>query len=228
MLTKNQDNRYKAYGNLHQALTLDPTPYQKDKAMQGIVARLGTNVQGITDNLVPGARKTKGLTQDKSAAKAALTTAAAELAGDLYAYASNIENATLQAEADYSRGDLDSMSGTRLTTVVGLLRQRLTDHATPLADYDVNATRLKEFDDALLASNTQRNNPRQQIGANAATRLTTGTHFRTLVTIVKDELQRALRKYERLAPTFYARVRSAREVIDQPATHQPATAPPQP
>lgn len=227
MLTKKQENRYKAYSNLHQALTFDTSPYVKDKALQDIINRIGSAVQGITTNLVPGARKTKGVTQDKETARLTLTTYAAELAGDLFSYATKIQDATLQAEADYSKGDLDNLSGTRLTTVVRLIRQRLTDHATPLENYAVDADRLKEFDDAFLAYNGRRNNPRQQIGQNAATRLTTGGYFRLLGTLVRDELLRALRKYQRLNPEFYARIISAREVIDLPGTHDTTDETPQ-
>lgn len=226
MLTKKQDNRYKAYDNLHQALTLDPAPYQQDQALQAIIARLGLLVKGIKDDSVSGTRKTKGITQDKSAARDHLTTVAAELAGDLFAYATQQQSATLQAEANYNKADLAALSGTRLGSVVGLLRQRLTDHAPALAAYAVDAARVQELDAALLAYDQQRNNPRQQVTQNAAVRVSTGERFRLLGSLVKDELLRAMRKYERRAPAFYTRVRSAREVLDQPATHQtPPVAP---
>lgn len=220
MLTKKQDNRYKAYDNLHQALTLDATPYAKDKALKDIIARLGLNLQGIKGKQVPGSRPTKGITEDKSTARTLVNTLGAELAGDLFSYATKIQNATLQAEADYNESALEGMSGTRLDTTLGLIRQRLTDHATALEDYALDADRLQEFDDAYAAYDAQRNNPRQQQSHNAATRLTTGGYFRQLGALVKDEFRRSMRKYQRLAPEFYTRVMSALEVIDQPATHQ--------
>lgn len=225
MLTKKQDNRYKAYDNLHQALTLDTTPYQKDKALQDIVARLGLNLTGIKTKQVPGTRATKGITEDKSTARALVNTLGAELAGDLFSYATKIQNATLQAEADYNLSALEAMGGTRVTTVLGLIRQRLTDHATALEDYAVDADRLKEFDDAFALYDGQRNNPRQQQSQNAAGRLTTGGYFRALGALVKDEFRRSMRKYQRLAPEFYERVMKALEVIDQPATRQPPLPP---
>ena len=227
MLTKKQENRYRAYGNLYQALTLDPAPYQADQAMKDFVARLGVGLAGIEANLVPGTRATKGQTKDKDAVRDTLALVAAELAGDLFAYATKIQSATLQAEADYSKSDLLVMSGTRLAAATELLAQRLQDHLAALAEYTVDAARIQELTAARAAFLAQRNNPRQQMGANAAVRLTTGEYFRQLGTLLTDEFQRALRKYARRAPAFHARIVSAREVLDLrgPGAATPPAAP---
>ncbi len=221
MLTQRQENRYLAYDNLYQALKRDPSIYQQDVAFRDIVERIERAVKGIVANRgIIGEHPTKGVTKDKTAAKTKLITVAAELAGDLFAYATKNKNAVLQAESQLSKSYLRDISGVRLISLTTMLRERLTEHAAALEAYAVSASRLQEFDDAFDAYDQQRNGPRLQVGKIAAVRITVNRHFDTLADLVKDELMPSLRKYERQAPEFFVRVISAREVIDLTATRK--------
>ncbi len=219
MFTTSQQNRFVAYDNLQKALNLDATPFQNDAAMLDFNQRLGILIAAMRAAQKPGLRIKKGLTLDKQAARLHLNTVAAEMAGDLFAYATKLQNATLQAEADYSEGDLRNLSGVRVTITVDNLINRIKEHQAALATYAVDAARIKELEDALTAYDGRRSSPRQQVTENSAARMTTGQLFRAAASLVRDELQRSLRKYARSAPAFYARVISAREVIDLTATH---------
>ena len=110
MLTANQDNRLAAAETLLAALRQDPTPYATDKALQGVVARLAEIIADMQPLRQQAQRSTAtrvaGQPSDKQQARQHLAQVAAEVAGDVFAYASEQRNATLQAVADYNQSDL--------------------------------------------------------------------------------------------------------------------------
>ena len=234
MLTAKQDNRLAAAEILVAALTQDPTPYATDKALQTVVKRL----QEIIADMLPlrqqaqrsTATSTAGQPSNKEQARTHLAQVAAEIAGDVFSYATEQQNATLQALADYSQSDFEKLRGSRLTDAATALYQATQDKAYQQAlqdEYDLTADRLGELQDALAAFNGLKTQPREAIIDGKTARASLRTEFAELGTLLQDRLMRQLRKYERRAPTFYARVVAARQVIDRPgsATNNGSTKP---
>ncbi|MEJ7659109.1 MAG: hypothetical protein WKG07_05520 [Hymenobacter sp.] len=67
-------------------------------------------------------------------------------------------------------------------------------------------------------STTFKTEPRQAIIAGKTARASLRAEFAELGTLLQDRLMRQLRKYERQAPAFYARVVAARQVVDRPGS----------
>lgn len=234
MLTAKQDNRLTAAETLHRVLLQDPAPYATDKAMQAVVQRLGDLIAGMAPLRQQAQRataaKVAGQPTDKEAARRHLAQVAAEIAGDVFAYATETRQATLQALADYSEGDFNNLRGSRLTDAVTALYQATQDkaHQKPLqADYDLTDARQQELADALAAYDTLKTSVRETIIDGKTARASLRTEFAELGTLLQDRLMRQLRKYERKAPDFYARVVAARQVVDRPGSAT-AGAPPAP
>ncbi|MGI4875748.1 MAG: hypothetical protein ACRYFX_31715 [Janthinobacterium lividum] len=225
MLTAKQDNRLSAAETLVAALRQDPAPYATDKAMQAVVARL----EAIIADMLPlrqqaqrsTATSTAGQPNDKEKARQHVALVAAEIAGDVFAYATDQQNASLQALADYSQTDFEKLRGSRLTDVATALHAAATDkqyNKTLATDYDLTPARLQELQDALTAFNDLKTQPRQTIIEGKTARASLRTEFAELGTLLQDRLMRQLRKYERRAPAFYARIVAARITIDRPGS----------
>lgn len=233
MLTARQDNRLTAAETLLAALRQDPAPYATDKALQAVVARLA----GIIAHMAPLRQqaqratlaKVAGQPSNKEQARTHLAQVAAEIAGDVFAYASEQRNTTLQAVADYSQGDFENLRGSRLTDAATALYQATQDAAykkTLQADYDLTTDRLQELQDALAAFDALKTQPRTTLIDGQTARASLRTEFAELGTLLQDRLMRQLRKYERKAPAFYARVVAARQVVDRPGAATNAGTPP--
>jgi hypothetical protein len=234
MLTAKQDNRLSAAETLLAALRQDPTPYATDKALQSVVQRLGELLAAMQPLRQQAQRatlaKVAGQPSGKEQARAHLAQVAAEIAGDVFAYASEQQNPALQALADYSQSDFEKLRGSRLTDAVTALYQATQDaaHKKALqADYDLTDARLHELQDALAAFEALKTQPREAIIDGKTARASLRTEFAELGTLLQDRLMRQLRKYERKAPAFYARVVAARQVVDRPGSAT-AGAPPAP
>jgi|GEM_PF-1748811 len=233
MLTAKQDNRLTAAETLHRVLTQDTTPYATDKALQAVVARLGALIQDMAPLRQQAQRasaaKVAGQPTDKEAARRHLSQVAAEIAGDVFAYATETRHAALQALADYSEADFNNLRGSRLTDAVTALAQATQDAAYKQAlqaDYDLTPARLQELTDALAAYDALKTSVRETIIDGKTARASLRTEFAELGTLLQDRLMRQLRKYERKAPAFYARVVAARQVVDRPGAAVNAGTPP--
>ncbi len=225
MLTAQQDNRLTAAETLLAALRQDPAPYATDKALQTVVARLAAliaDVQPLRQQAQRGtAAKVAGQPSSKEQARAHLAQVAAEIAGDMFAYAGEERNTALQAVADYSRGDFENLRGSRLTDAATALYQAAgaSDHRQALrTEYDLSDERLQELADALAAFDGLKTAPRQAVIEGKTARISLRAEFAELGTLLKDRLMRQLRKYERRSPDFYNRIVAARQVVDRPGS----------
>lgn len=220
MLTAKQDNRLTAAETLLSALKKDPTPYAQDKALQAVVTRLDAIVADMLPLRQQAQRaSTGGPATDKRQAREQLQTVAAEVAGDVFAYATDQQQPTLQALADYSAGSLKALRGSRLTDVVQTLLDGLQPHKAALnTDYGLDQARLQELQDALTDFNDRKTQPRETVIDGKVARTSLRTEFAELGTLLQDRLMRLLRKYQRRAPEFYQRIVAARQVVDRPGS----------
>ncbi|MGY3087479.1 hypothetical protein ACVWYF_000505 [Hymenobacter sp. UYAg731] len=226
MLTAKQDNRLTAAENLSAALKANPTPYAADKALQTVAQRLDEIIADMqplrtatqrTAN--PGAPA--GGKSDKENARATLAMIAGEIAGDVFAYASDPhkKQPTLQALSDYSEADLLNLRGSRLSDVATALLAELPNHKAVLEDeYGIDKARIQELQDAIGAFNGLKTAPRQAQVDGKATRTSLRAEFAELGTLLKDRFQRLMRKYKRRDAEFYNRVIDARAVVDRPGS----------
>jgi hypothetical protein len=219
MLTAKQTNRLTAYENVETELTRTPDVYQDDEGMQEIAAELTSHLAALKPLRTAGVRDAKGTGDEKAAAKTLLADIAAEVAGDLYSYGTKIKSRSLQAEADYAASDLLKLRGARLVDVTEHLLDVATERADEMKKLAISDARRAELRTAIDAFGGKKNLGREAVGAGKSARLTTGGHFAAIAELLKDRLQRALRKYKRLSPDFYTRVSTAREVIDLPGSN---------
>ena len=235
MLTAKQDNRLSAAETLAAALKQDPAPYAADKALQAVAQRLDELIADVQPLRTATQRTAKtgapaGGKSDKETARETLAVVTAEIAGDVFAYASdpNKKQPALQALADYSEGDLLNLRGSRLSDVATALLAELPQHKAVLDDeYGIDKSRIQELQDAIGAFQGLKTAPRQTQVAGKAGRISLRAEFAELGTLLKDLFQRLMRKYKRRDPDFYNRVMAARAVVDRPGSAPGAGAPPE-
>lgn len=223
MLTAKQDNRLTAAENLSAALKADPSPYATDKALKTVAQRLDEIIADMqplrtaTQRTAQGSAPAGGKS-DKETARATLATITGEIAGDVFAYASDPQKKqpALQALSDYSEGDLLNLRGSRLSDVATALLAELPQHKAVLEDeYGLDKARIKELQDAISAFNGLKTAPRQAQIDGKATRTSLRTEFAELSSLLQDRFQRLMRKYKRRDPDFYNRIMAARAIVDR-------------
>ncbi|MBO2009239.1 hypothetical protein [Hymenobacter negativus] len=224
MLTAKQDNRLTAAETLAAALKADPAPYAADKALQAVAKRLDeiiadmqllrTATQRTAQSGAPAGDKS-----EKEIARETLAIVTAEIAGDVFAYASEKKLPSLQALADYNENGLGKLRGSRLSDVATALLEELPNHKAVLEDdYGLDKARTKELQDAITAFNDLKTSPRQAQIDGKTTRISLRAEFAELGSLLQDRLMRLLRKYKRRDVDFYNRITAARAVVDRPGS----------
>ncbi|GAB3865284.1 hypothetical protein GCM10028824_03910 [Hymenobacter segetis] len=232
MLTAKQDNRLSAAETLSAALKTDPSPYANDKALQTVAQRLDEIIADMqplrtATQRTANAGAPAGGKSDKETARETLAIVTAEIAGDVFAYASEKKLPALQALADYNETGMLKLRGSRLSDVATALLAELPNHKTVLEDeYGIDKARIKELAEAIAAFNGLKTAPRQAQVDGKATRVSLRAEFAELGTLLKDRFQRLMRKYKRRDADFYNRVMDARAVVDRPGSAGRADAAP--
>jgi hypothetical protein len=224
MLTAKQDNRLSAAETLAAALKADPTPYAADKALKAVAKRLDEIIADMqplrtATQRTANAGAPAGGRSEKQAARETLALVTAEIAGDVFAYASEQKLPALQALADYNENALGKLRGSRLSDVASALLEELPNHQAVLEDdYGIDADRIAELKTAIKTFNDLKTAPRQaQIDGKTA-RTSLRAEFAELGTLLQDRLMRLLRKYKRRDADFYHRITAARAVVDRPGS----------
>ena len=224
MLTAKQDNRLNAAETLAAALKADPTPYAADKALQAVAKRLDEIIADMQPLRTATQRTAQagapaGSKSDKTTARETLATITAEMAGDVFAYATASRLPALQALTDYNENGLNKLRGSRLSDVAGALLAELPNHQAVLEDeYGIDQARIQELRAAIEAFNDLKTAPRQAQIAGKTARTSLRAAFAELSILLKDRLMRLLRKYKRRDPEFYSRITAARAVVDRPGS----------
>ena len=232
MLTAKQDNRLNAAETLAAALKQDPTPYATDKALTTVAQRLDEIIADMLPLRQQAQRTVAGAPtggkSGKETARETLATVTAEIAGDVFAYASDPAHRqpALQALADYNEATLLKLRGSRLADVASALLAELPRHQPVLVDeYGIDKPRTKELQAAIEAYSAVKTAPRQaQIDGKTA-RASLRTEFAELGALLQDRLMRLLRKYKRRDPAFYNRIVAARAVVDRPGSASTGSTP---
>ncbi|MCR5887301.1 hypothetical protein LRS06_05800 [Hymenobacter sp. J193] len=136
MLTAKQDNRLTAAENVSAALAEAAPTYTADKALQKIRTDLDALLAALKPLRQQGLRTaSQGASKTKAQRRELLATAAAEVAGDVYSYATDQQNRTLQTSADYNYSALYELRATALADLAQHIYDEATTHKTALLDY---------------------------------------------------------------------------------------------
>lgn len=199
------------------------------------IADMVTRLQGFVSDLqgasgIQGTPQT-GIAGGKRRANVAMINLAAEIAGDLHAFAVKNNDTVLAAKVDLHVSDLANEGD----TVIGPHCQEIHDLANtnaagilPFGTTAADITALKTAIDAYTPLVTK---PREAI---VSRKVVTGDIEATqndADALLKDELDRSMRKFKTKNPPFFGEYTNARMIIDLGSQSNPppaAPAPPKP
>ena len=188
--------------------------WQAFPAIQEIVTRLDGLVQNVQNNSGLQGTPRTGITQGKNRKLVEMIRRTAELAGDLHAHAVKQQNDALAGQVDVEVSDLAKLAeplvGPRCRELYTLVNQ----HAAELEEYGTTAADVAALDAAIAAYETVVTAPRQATAVNTSVTAAIAADLRAGSELLKAELDRALRKFERKSPAFYQAYRDARVIVD--------------
>jgi hypothetical protein len=155
-----------------------------------------------------------GIAGGKRRAKVAMANAAAEIAGDLHAFFVAGQNAPLAAQTDMHVTDLLHDGD----TVIGPHCQQIHDLANENADgilpFGTTKSDIASLQTAIDAYTPLVTKPRQAIVARKTVTTDIGATQDDVDALLKEELDRSMRKFRTKNPPFFNEYNNARMIID--------------
>jgi Carboxypeptidase regulatory-like domain len=159
-------------------------------AYSNAIATLKTTLSAISSTVQQQLRNTKGITISKGENKQSLASLTVEIAGAVFAYASDIANTILKNAAKITVSELlrsrDEEMGPRCSAILKLA-QNNKDELKPYGITDAVITSLQAAIDAYTAAVPA---PRNAAAQNAAYRETLKSLFKTANSIIKEKLDK--------------------------------------
>lgn len=213
-MNDNQRNKLSMFLAVLGVMETNHAVWQPLSAVAGIVTRLTDLTAAIQQNSgVQGTPRT-GVAQGKSRKQVEMVKRTAEVAGDLHSYAVAQGDDTLAGQSDVEVSDLlktaDSLVGPRCRELLALAQT----HAAALAGYGTEAADLTALDAAIGTYEGTATAPRQATVTNTVVAAEIARDVAAGMLLLKAELDKAMRKFERKSPAFFQTYQDARSIID--------------
>jgi hypothetical protein len=196
------------------------------------IADMVTRLQGFVNQLqedsgIQGTPQT-GIAGGKRRANVKMINLAAEIAGDLHGFAVKSGDTVLAAKVDLHLSDLvnegDTVIGPRCQEIHDLADEHATD-IQPFGTSKADITALQAAIDLYTPLVTK---PRQAIGARKVVTRDIGATQASADALLKDELDRSMRKFKTKNPPFFGEYTNARMIIDLGSRGEEEPPPPAP
>jgi hypothetical protein len=159
-----------------------------------------------------------GGSASKSACFKALVPAAYIIVAALHAYAVENDDAELAAQTDVSESDIGKLNESQLVAFCSKVLSLATDLLDELADFKVAQADLTALDKKIQAYAKDCPKPRQKVAKKSADNKAYPTLFRRSRKIIDKRINKLMAPFKTSAPDFYNEYKTARKIVDQPAT----------
>jgi len=195
-----------------------PAKWTAIPAFVAVMGELDTMIEDIDSSVEKQEAPTKGITQDKAAARTALEELILDVGGAVFALANSLQpvNHAMAADVAVNPSALDTMAEQQVND----LAMRIYEHANVnkavlTSDFDVSATRIAELDAARVTFQGLKSNPRAAISGKAGETATLPEKIREVKSLLRLRLDKMMLKFRTADAVFYAGYRSARVIVDR-------------
>jgi len=150
------------------------------------------------------------------------------IAGQLCSLASKNNDSSLAAQTELTLAQLDKMSADVLEATGSRISALATANLPALADYGITAADVTALDALTTQFHAAKTAPRKAIATRAGQTKTLPPAVKTVVSLLRNHLDKQMLMFKKSNPEFYAGYQSARVIVNRGAhktATQPTTAP---
>jgi hypothetical protein len=186
-------------------------------ALARAVADLGT-VAARVGEILESTATPSGASASKAACLDSLIAQAHPIAAALHAFFVDNADADLATQTDLSATDLRKGSEAEIVARCSKVLSLAKDHVDDLGDYDVEPADLTALEKKIDAFAKACPKPRQNVASKSAATKALPQLFQQARRIIDTRIDRLMVKFKTAATDFYNEYRTARKVVEQPAT----------
>lgn len=194
------------------------------------IAAMVSRLEDLTEDLqeASGIQGTPrdGIAKGKNRKRVAMINLAIEVAGDLHSLATSSGDDTLAGKSAVEISDLINTADSLVAGRCRELHKLGVENAAGIAPYGTAAEDLTALDEAIKAYEEVATAPRQATVMGKQVTLGIETTTKTADGLLKDELDKAMRKFKRKAPDFAQAYADARIIVELGGAAAPKPAAP--
>lgn len=187
-------------------------------AFQNALTALKAKVAEIEETAELNSLSLTGITADKVNLKLILCQLAADLAGMIYAYASETANQTLKQEVNFSLTKLQKTRDSETALVCQAIHDRAFELKDVLENYGVTVEMLTALQTAINDYAAALPKPRTAIGKRKTRKEIIKQLFKELDEILNERMDALMGKFRTTHPEFYQTYFNLREIVDPSTT----------
>jgi hypothetical protein len=213
-MTTKQTNKLNMYEAVAKVMNENKTLWQDLTILTEVFAELNTLLSELRNVGSQRAKKTTGVTQNKSNKKEAMVKKATNLASSAYAYAERVKNRDLQSKFDYTYSVLFRSDDNNAINQVQAIVEEAEKIVNDLAPFGVKPeeiTELKTLVESFTASIGEKSNVKS--GRVSATK-SLATLFKETDTLLKNQMDKLVLRLADSQATFYQTYQNARAIKD--------------
>jgi Carboxypeptidase regulatory-like domain len=204
----NMYNSVLAHSNQNQRVT------ETIPALETSVAALKTTVTAITTTVQQQLQATKGHTQGKADSRKELCTFANEVAGAIFAFATDKKDAVLKEKAKTTFSALRNLRDEELAPACRIYYDLATTYGAEVADYGLSAAVITSFKSAIDSYESAVPAPRNATAMRMAYKATLATLFKTADGILKNKIDKLSLPLKKSNPQYMEAYTSNRRIVD--------------
>ncbi|MBI5214916.1 MAG: hypothetical protein HY960_04130 [Ignavibacteriae bacterium] len=221
-------NKVTMYSVVHQLLVDNPTITALIKAFANAIILLGENILLLGGKEQERTSAAKGKSAVKENVEATLKDTVISISSAIFSYAADIKDAELKVKSKVTKTALDKIRDNDLITLAKNIRELAITHSVALADYDITAQDITDFDSLINSYGTAKVN----IGTGISQRKSVGQTQKEIITetdaLLKERLDKYVERLKKKHPDFYRQYKAARVIRDIGGTGPKTPPPPTP
>jgi hypothetical protein len=213
-MTAKDEARLSMYRTVIQFCNNNLTIINANAAFVAVLALITSKVSTLLTNETAARKQTKGVAQDKGTQRATLCLNAFDIAATVFAYASEVNNLTLQQLVKFTLTDLEKTKDELLVPTCNNIKKAATDNLAALATYGITAPTLTAFQNNIDLYSGAVPKPRLAKTAKTTSNKNVKATFQEIDTLFKTRMDKLAGSFRTTAPNFLTEYKEARKIID--------------
>jgi hypothetical protein len=209
-----ESNKIRMFTASKEELDLHASEIENLPALKAGAIKLGEGIRKIWDMDKKFDDKSSRMGEAKTNIRNAMIAKANNVAGNIYAYATNTRNDDLKAKVKMTEHTLRAMRDADLQTKVQNIYDLAETNIASLGDYGVKAADVSEMEQLIEAFTTTNRN----MGSNKADRSSARTaltvYFDEVDVLLDDVIDKLIENFRISDPQFYSAYQAARVIYD--------------
>lgn len=213
-MTKREEAKLSMYRTVQQLCNNNLTIINTNAAFVAVLALISAKISSLITNETSARKQTKGVAKDKGTQRQTLCLQAFEIAGAVYAYATEINNLTLQQSVKFTITDLEKTKDNLLVPTCNNIKKAANDNLAALAPYGIVAATLTAFQANMDDYTGAVPKPRLATTAKSTSSKNVKATFKEIDELLKTRMDKLVPSFRTTAPNFLIEYKEARKIID--------------